>query len=117
MSEHIEKENVQSVRFMFSDGEHRCQAGSLLSAIITLTDSKKESNIIEDPSVASYLKERGLVEETEDHKYHCADKKYDELVDLGNRVSATIDKELESLPVAKDMTLPYSVHMLPIPKK
>ena len=117
MSEQIEKENIQSVRFMFSDGEHRCQAASLLSTIITLTDSQKSSNTIDDPEVANYLQDKGLVEETEDHKFHCAEHKHDELVDLGNRVSDAIGKELEELPVDENMSLPYSVHLLPTPRK
>ena len=116
MSDHIETENIQCLRFVYTEGEHKCPAGSLLSTIITLTESQKDDTVIQDKEIADYLTDKGLIESTGKNTYQKVANKQDDLIDLGNKVSEAIGSEIESLNVDPNVNLGYSLHMLPVPK-
>ena len=102
----IERKEVAVQRFMYtSDDGHKCGAGSLLSVITVLTESKKEDNFIGNQEVIEVLKAGGFVEETGENRYKVVENKKDALVELGNQVSADIGNEMEALPVNTEIVL------------
>ena len=105
----LERQEVVTQRFTWSDGNNKCGAGELLCAITVLTESQKEDNFINAPEVTDYLKEKGLIEETGDHRFKSVAEKKEELVALGDQVSEAIGDEINNLPVNTEIKLAPSV--------
>ena len=56
----IETENITVQKFVWKDGSHTCEAGTLLYALTELTDTKSHVTKCSDESVISYLKQTRL---------------------------------------------------------
>lgn len=109
----IERKDVTVQRFIYtSDDGHKCGAGSLLSTISVLTESKKEDNFIGNEEVSSLLKAGGYIEETTDNRFKVKEDKKEELVELGNKVSEAIGNEMEALPVNTEVILAPTVKIM-----
>ena len=109
----IERKDITVQRFVFtSDDGHTCGAGSLLSAITVLTESKKADNFIGNDDVSSLLKAGGFIEETSDNRFKVVDSKSEELIELGNKVSRDIGDEMEHLPVNTEIVLAPTIKIM-----
>ena len=114
MSGDIEKENVVLQRFMWKDGNTKCEAGKLLFALTELTVSEQHTTSCTDSTVSSYLKEKGLVEQI-DNELHLVDGQMDAANDLGNQISDHIGSEIEALPINKTIHFAPSIYMVAVP--
>lgn len=114
MSGDIEKENIILQRFVWKDNDHKCEAGKLLFALTELTTNEQHITACNDEQVASYLKDKGLVE-TIDNELHLIEGKAAEADELGNQISDYIGNEIESLPVDKEIHFVPSIHMMAVP--
>ena len=109
----LTKETIEVTNFVWSDGDNKLSAGDLLSTLITLSESEKETNPIADKTVADYLVHKGyIIPENNEFKIN-KDKKQD-IVDLGNQVSNAIDKELENCIDKKIEPIP-TILIMPVP--
>ena len=116
MNGDIEKEPCVVQQFMWKDGEHKCEAGKLLFALMKLTEAENHVSSNDDKSVSQYLVDKGLVEvDQEDASLHLIESRYDEAVELGNQISDHIGAEIESLPVDINVQLLPSIHLMAIP--
>ena len=114
MSGDIEKENITLQRFMWTDENHKCEAGRLLFALNELTMSEKHMSSCNDESVVDYLKDKGIVEQN-DQGIHLVDGKFDEAENLGNRISDHVGSAIEAIPVDKKIHFLPSIHMMAVP--
>ena len=110
----IETSNVILQRFVWKDGQHKCEAGKLLCALTELTDSEQHTTKCVDQDVSSYLKEKGLVEDSE-AGLHLIDTKMKDAETLGNQISDHIGNMIESIPVNKSIHFAPSILMSPVP--
>jgi hypothetical protein len=109
----IERQEVVTQRFTWKDGSCSCGAGDLLCTITLLTESQKPDNYIDMPEVTDYLKNKGLIEQTADHRFKPIEEKREELVALGDDVSNAIGTEIENLPANMEIKLAPSIHLIP----
>ena len=110
----IEKENITLQSFMWKDGNHKCEAGKLLCALTELTDTVQHTTTHVDDGITAYLKEKGLVEETESG-LKLASNKEEEATQLGMQISDYIGKEFESIPINKQVRIMPSILITPVP--
>ncbi len=110
----LTKETVEVSNFIWNDKGKKLPAGELLSALITLSDSEKETNVIENDDVADYLSGEGYVLLVSGHEFKVNQDKKKDLIDLGNQVSDMIDKELESCIDKKIEPVP-TILIMPVP--
>lgn len=88
-------ETIEFADFTWKDGDVSLPTGDLLSTLITLTNSERVSNVVENPDVLSYLENAGYVRRTENGECAVNDERKADLVALGNKVSDAIDQKLE----------------------
>ena len=110
----LTKETVEVSNFIWNDKGKKLPAGELLSTLITLSDSEKETNVIENDDVADYLSGEGYVLLVSGHEFKVNQDKKQNLIDLGNQVSDMIDKELESCIDKKIEPVP-TILIMPVP--
>lgn len=113
MSVDIEKENIVLQRFMWSDNEHKCEAGKLLCTLTELVDTDKHTSSCDDESIKAYLKDKGIAEDTDAGLKLVSNMKQD-AEQLGNQISQHIDHEIESLPLDKAIRF-ITVHTMAVP--
>lgn len=115
--ETLSKETVEITNFIWNGNGRHLPAGELLSALITLSDSEKDVNAVANKDVADYLKAEGLITELECGGCRINPGRKSDIIDLGNKVSDAIDKELEicinkdikSVPTILVMTVPIGM--------
>ena len=108
----IESQEIITHRFVWRDGDKSCSAGELLCAVTLLAESQNPDNYIDSPEVTDYLKDKGLIEQTGEHRFKPAENKLDDLVALGDDISKAIGDEIENLPVNVELKLAPSIHLL-----
>ena len=114
MSGDIEKENIIVQRFMWKDGDHKCEAGKLLMTLMELTLNEKHTTSCTEENIVSYLEEKGIVNIV-DNSVKLADGKMNDAETLGDTISDYIGDAIESLPVDKEIKFMPSIHMMAIP--
>ena len=110
----LTKETVEVSNFIWNDKGRKLPAGELLSTLITLSDSEKETNKIENDDVADYLSGEGYVSLIHDREFKVNPEKKQELINLGNKVSDAIDKELENC-IDKNIEPVPTILIMPVP--
>ena len=113
-NETIIKETVEATDFIWKDENVRLQAGELLSALITLSESQKNTNVICDNDVAGYLVQKGYVSKEDNGEYKVNSERKQDIIDLGNKVSNAIDNELENY-VDKTVESTPTILIMPVP--
>ena len=114
MSGDIEKENIVLQRFMWKDGDYKCEAGKLLYALTELTSSEQHKTHCSDKTVLDYLSNKGIIEQA-NNEVKLVDGKYKEAEDLGNKISDHVGSEIESIPVNKTIHFVPSIYIMPVP--
>jgi len=112
--ETLTKETVEVTNFIWNDKGKKLPAGELLSTLITLSDSEKETNPIENPDIVDYLGGEGFVVSASNGEYKVNPEKKADLIALGNKVSDAIDKELEAC-INKDIKPVPTILVMPVP--
>ena len=107
----LECQEVVAKRFTWNDGEASCGAGDLLCTITVLSESQKPDNYIDQPEVTDYLKDKGLIEQTGEHRFKLVEEKRQELEALGDEVSNAIDQAFENLPVNTEIRFAPTIMM------
>ena len=107
----LECQEVVTKRFTWNDGTASCGAGDLLCAITVLSESQKPDNYIDQPEVTDYLKDKGLIEQTGEHRFKPVEEKRQELEALGDEVSNAIDQAFENLPVNTEIRFAPTIMM------
>lgn len=108
------KETVEVANFIWNDKGKKLPAGELLSTLITLSDSEKETNPIVNEDIIDYLGGEGFIVEADNGEYRVNQEKKQELVALGDKVSDAIDKELENC-INKDIKPVPTILVMPVP--
>ena len=110
----LTKETVTVSNFIWNDKGKKLPAGELLSALITLSDSEKETNKIENADVIDYLGGEGYISVADNGECRVNPEKKQELIDLGNKVSDMIDNELENC-INRDIEPVHTILIMPVP--
>lgn len=104
------RQDVVTQRFTWTDDGHVCGAGDLLCAITLLSSSQKPDNYIDAPAVTDYLKSKGYIEQTGEHRFKPVEEHREELIQLGDAISNAIGDEIEQLPVNTKIVFAPSIY-------